>query len=304
MRELAPAGHREPNHGCQAVRRERSGAGDPCPRDRRARTFADDEALLGDVLAAVIRAGDGEAALELHGRSVALAQRARAGDDDAADELAALVAGLTVAEADVFIRSLTRWFQLLNLAEDNERVRRLRARGDESPGSVREPSGECRRGGVSADELTETLAAAELRLVLTAHPTEARRRTTIEKLARIFGTLRELDDGAIPERAAFERLAEIAQELWASDDVRTVALDVADEVQRRARLPLHHARADGAGRVPRDRVGDRRAVPRRGGADPAAAHVRLVDGRRPRRQPQRDAGGDGRDARPPCAPPA
>ncbi len=84
---------------------------------------------------------------------------------------------------------------------------------------------------MTADELTETLAAAELRLVLTAHPTEARRRTTIEKLARIFGTLRELDDGATPERTAFERLAEIAQELWGSDDVRTVALDVADEVQ-------------------------------------------------------------------------
>ena len=48
--------------------------------------------------------------------------------------------------------------------------------------------------GVTAEELTETLGAAELRLVLTAHPTEARRRTTIEKLARIFGTLRELDE--------------------------------------------------------------------------------------------------------------
>ena len=37
----------------------------------------------------------------------------------------------------MLIRSLTRWFQLINLAEDNERVRRLRARGDENPGSVR-----------------------------------------------------------------------------------------------------------------------------------------------------------------------
>ncbi len=196
-----------------------------------ARTFADDEALLMAVLAEVVRAGDGDGALDLHARSVALAQRARAGEPDAPDELAALVAGLSVAEADVLIRSLTRWFQLVNLAEDNERVRRLRARGADNPGSVRHAVGRCKTRGVSADELTDTLAAAELRLVLTAHPTEARRRTTIEKLARIFTTLRELDERATAEDAAFARLAEIAQELWGSDDVRTVTLSVADEVQ-------------------------------------------------------------------------
>ena len=38
------------------------------------------------------------------------------------------------------------------------------------------------------------LNSAELRLVMTAHPTEARRRTTIDKLARVFGVLRELDE--------------------------------------------------------------------------------------------------------------
>ena len=195
------------------------------------RSFADDEALLGSVLAEVVRMGDGEQALDLHARSVALAQRARAGEREAADELAELVAGLSVAQAEVLIRSLTRWFQLLNLAEDNERVRRLGARGAGNPGSVRHAVGRIHTRGVSAEELTDTLAAAELRLVLTAHPTEARRRTTIEKLARIFATLRELDERAAPEEPAFERLAEIAQELWGSDDVRTVALGVDDEVQ-------------------------------------------------------------------------
>ena len=45
--------------------------------------------------------------------------------------------------------------------------------------------------GVSAGELREMLEGAELRLVMTAHPTEARRRTTVEKLARIFARLRD-----------------------------------------------------------------------------------------------------------------
>jgi phosphoenolpyruvate carboxylase len=193
------------------------------------RSFGDDEALLGWALAEVVRAGNGEPAFALHERAVALAQRSRAGETQAADELAELVGGLSVTEAEVLIRSLTRWFQLLNLAEDNERVRRLRGRGDDNPGSARNAIRRLKSQGVAVDELAETLAAAELRLVLTAHPTEARRRTTIEKLARIFATLRELD-----ERAAspvLHRLPGIVQELWGSDDVRTVALGVEDEVQ-------------------------------------------------------------------------
>ena len=43
-------------------------------------------------------------------------------------------------------------------------------------------------------QLAVLLRRAELRLVLTAHPTEARRRTTLEKLARVFAVLRELDE--------------------------------------------------------------------------------------------------------------
>ena len=138
--------------------------------------------------------------------------------------------------------------------------------------------------------------------MLTAHPTEARRRTTIEKLARIFGTLRELDDGATPERTAFDRLAEIAQELWGSDDVRTVALDVADEVQGGLDY-LSTTLARAAPAVYREiEAAIAEVYPGEEVADPAAAHVRLLDGRRPRRQPERDARGDGPDAGAPCAP--
>src|SRR6267154_1162632 len=38
------------------------------------------------------------------------------------------VAGLGLDQTEVLVRSLSRWFQLVNLAEDNERVRRLRRR--------------------------------------------------------------------------------------------------------------------------------------------------------------------------------
>ena len=71
-----------------------------------------------------------------------------------------------------------------------------------------------------------------MRLVLTAHPTEARRRTTIEKLARVFGILRDLDERpARPVDDARRRLAPTVQELWASDELRAMSLTVLDEVR-------------------------------------------------------------------------
>ena len=85
---------------------------------------------------------------------------------------------------------------------------------------------------MSDDALAELIGQAEVRLVLTAHPTEARRRTTIEKLARVFGILRDLDERpGVPVDSARRRLAPTVQELWASDELRASSLTVLDEVR-------------------------------------------------------------------------
>jgi phosphoenolpyruvate carboxylase len=201
------------------------------------RDFATDEALLTDVLRDVIAMGEGEDAVRLLDDAVALGQEARLGDEQAADRLAELVAGLSLEETEVLVRSLTRWFQLVNLAEDNERVRRLRARDASDPerpraGSLRHVVSALHDAGTTADELAGVLNNAELRLVMTAHPTEARRRTTIDKLARVFSVLRELDERAhAPAADARRRLLATVQELWGSDDLRAAELTVADEVR-------------------------------------------------------------------------
>ncbi|HEY1539435.1 MAG TPA: phosphoenolpyruvate carboxylase, partial [Solirubrobacteraceae bacterium] len=96
--------------------------------------YVSDEALLSGVLEDVICATEGPPALELHRRAVALGRRSRDGDVAAADELAGLVACLELHELQLLIRMLTCWHQLMNLAEDNDRVRRLRIRElDELP---------------------------------------------------------------------------------------------------------------------------------------------------------------------------
>ncbi|MDX6718801.1 MAG: phosphoenolpyruvate carboxylase, partial [Solirubrobacteraceae bacterium] len=201
--------------------------------------FVGDEELLSGVLEDVICATEGPGAIELHRRAVALGRRSRAGDATAADELAELVACLEVRELQLLTRMLTCWHQLMNLAEDNDRVRRLRARElAEAPaprrGSLREAVARLAAGGTSATELHDALASAELQLVMTAHPTEARRRTTVNKLARIFALLRSLDERVpVPgEREEVRRrIAAAVQELWGTDELRTASTTVLDEVR-------------------------------------------------------------------------
>ena len=241
------------------------------------------------------RASEGEAAVTLHERAAALGKRSRAGDHAATRALEELVAGLSLDDAQVLMRSLSRWFQLINLAEDNERVRRLRRReraggGAPRAGSLRAAILHLAERGTTAAELREMLAGAELRLVMTAHPTEARRRTTVEKLARIFARLRDLDEHLpVPgdEAAAAPRAR--------GHDPGAVGLrrgprrlpHPARRGPRRPRLLRLDAAPRRARALPRARGGGRGGLPGRGDRGAAAAHVRLLDGRRPRRQPER-----------------
>jgi len=212
-------------------------AGAPAPDSSRA--FADDEALLGSVLREIIRATEGDAALELHERSVNFSRRLRDGDLGAADELAELVAGLSLQDLQLLIRSLTSWCQLMNLAEDSERIRRLRTRElHDAPaprrGSLHGAVQLLAGSGVNADELSALLTRAEIQLVMTAHPTEARRRATVAKQARIFAELRVLDERRLTAGDRFmarQRLASTVQELWATDEVRSIPTTVEDEVR-------------------------------------------------------------------------
>ena len=201
--------------------------------------FEQDAELLTDVLAEVVAASEGEAAIDLHRRAVALASASREGDQSAPAQLQDLVSGLSPRMTELLVRSLTRWFQLINLAEDNDRVRRLRAREASNrpqprAGSLREAIGILAGHAGSAERLNELLSGAKIDLVMTAHPTEARRRTIIAKQARIFHLLRDLDERpGLPDDDLDVRrkLAATIHELWGSDELRAVFPTVLDEVR-------------------------------------------------------------------------
>jgi phosphoenolpyruvate carboxylase len=126
----------------------------------------------------------------------------------------ALVAPLRPEDGIRLARAFTAYFQLVNVAEDRERVRTLRERGTASPPPV--------QGDV------------ELIAVLTAHPTEARRRATLEHLWRIGDLLDSLDDPRCAGRIRDEHLRKLREQvtgLWLTDPVRHAAPDPLDEVR-------------------------------------------------------------------------
>jgi len=206
---------------------------------RASRTLHDDIELLGGLLGEAIRAQEPAQAFALEERARALGKALRWGEETAGEQMSALVAGLSTGEATVLVRAFTSYFRLVNLAEDSERVRRVRAREHDAlpaprRGSLRDAIEIIAARGTSAESLRELLAQAEIRLVLTAHPTEARRRTTVAKLARVFAAIRELDErelGTDDLARARVGLAGTISELWSSDEIRAVSPTPLDEVR-------------------------------------------------------------------------
>jgi phosphoenolpyruvate carboxylase len=104
------------------------------------------------------------------------------------------------------------WLQLLSVAEQNAAMRRRRQieveRGYEAlRGTLVQVVGSAASAGTSADELRQLVGRLRTRPVLTAHPTEAKRVTVLEKHRRIYRLLVDLESPRWTprERAALVR---------------------------------------------------------------------------------------------------
>jgi phosphoenolpyruvate carboxylase len=126
-----------------------------------------------------------------------------------------LVAGLTAGEAYDVAHAFSLFFQLTNLCEERARVRHLQS--NPAPGqSLRRLFRELKEAGVGAETLQRCLAALEVEPVLTAHPTEAKRRTTLNHLLRIA--------------TRFDHPDEILEALWQTDEIRERRVGPLNEV--------------------------------------------------------------------------
>jgi len=156
--------------------------------------------------------------------------------DRGGDEIAKLVASWGVDQAEQVARAFAVYFHLANLAEEHQRIRNLRER-DSGQEPVRESLAAAvaeisREAGPA--HLGELLASLRVHLVLTAHPTEARRRAVVAALRRISVLLDALDDpraAAADHAEARRELREQIDLLWRTSQLRVKAMDPIDEVR-------------------------------------------------------------------------
>jgi phosphoenolpyruvate carboxylase len=196
-----------------------------------------DVRVLGAILGDVIAESDGQGLLDdvedLRHRVIEARQKSASHADD---RIAALVASWPLARAEAVAHAFTVYFHLANLAEEHQRIRTLRER-DTGLRPVRESLAATvgqLRAELSADQLAALVGRLEVHPVLTAHPTEARRRAVTEALRRIGRQLDLLDDpqlGAAAHTEAQRRLREEVDLLWRTSALRSQAMQPLDEVR-------------------------------------------------------------------------
>lgn len=195
--------------------------------------------LLGSTLGKVISELESPRLFEIEEKIRALAKARRNDDAIAASDLQKEVSALTDEEARVVASAFGTYFDLVNLAEENRRVQLLRQRENAShPEPVHESIGEAfailKKRGVSHQEISELLENLSIELVLTAHPTEARRRTILSMTERIEELIKLLNQSEITPRekeSAINSLHSAISTLWLTDRARAEKLSVTDEVK-------------------------------------------------------------------------
>ncbi|MGQ0601981.1 MAG: phosphoenolpyruvate carboxylase [Anaerolineales bacterium] len=198
---------------------------------------------LGRLLGQVISTQESSALYDTEERIRAYAKARRAGKGDAAGALAGEVRALTPDSARAVAAAFALYFDLVNLAEEANRVQALRQRESQahpkrSEDTLDEAVAQLAGRGVAEAEMAALLQRLKIELVLTAHPTEARRRTIQSKLQRIAHNLHTLYGREVLPRereAALDAIREEITALWLTDRARTAQPAVTDEV----RITLH-----------------------------------------------------------------
>lgn len=137
------------------------------------------------------------------------------------------------------IRAFAIYFQLVNIAEQNHRIRRKRDYEHSSgesvqPGSIEGIVQELRGKNIPVQEVKEILQSISLELVMTAHPTEAMRRAILDIHLRISNDVMKLDNPSLTYREREQLREKLVGEvltLWQTDELRDRKPTVIDEVR-------------------------------------------------------------------------
>lgn len=195
--------------------------------------------LLGDLLGETISRHEGQGLLDF-------VERVRAATRADSSDVARELAQADLETAIRLARAFSTYFNLANIAEQVHRGRALSADRRSTGGILQRVSDRIAESQIPADDIKEALKHFEVRPVFTAHPTEAARRSVLVKLRRIADFLY-----APGHPRLRDRLAEVVDLLWQTDELRLERPEVLDEARNAlyyldeiSRGPLGHVLED------------------------------------------------------------
>ncbi|WP_156857624.1 phosphoenolpyruvate carboxylase [Oceanobacillus sp. AG] len=159
-------------------------------------------------------------------------------DKDLYAELKQEISNLQPPMRQQVIRAFSVYFHLVNVAEQNHRIRRRRQylleEGTSQAFSLEKAVTKVKEYNLNEEEIQDVLNDLSIELIMTAHPTEATKRTVLESQKRISENLRKIDNPLITEweREAIEdSLFNEVMALWHTDELRHRKPEVLDEVK-------------------------------------------------------------------------
>lgn len=196
--------------------------------------------FLGELLGGVLIHQNGRGLFDIEERirklAIRVRRRARPRDERA---LVRLLNRLDLATAINVIRAFSVYFQLVNIAEENHRLRRKRYY-EHLPGfhpqrgSVEDLVHRLHQSRVSYQTLKQAVRALSINLVLTAHPTQALPATVLHKHRQIWDWLLKRERLHPTSKEAEQIRQELYEEiigLWQTDELRPSRPTVEDEVE-------------------------------------------------------------------------
>src|SRR4030081_653208 len=194
--------------------------------------------LLGRILAAAVRDQEGADVVDLVEPIRQTSIRFNRDDDrPARRELEIILDSMSTSETVRIVRAFSYFSHLANIAEDQNNIRQMRARstagGTPRPGTLTLTLAHARAAGFSVADLRRFFASALVSPVLTAHPTEVRRKSTIDREMEIAALLDRRERVQLTQEeieASDEQLRRAVLTLWQTNLLRRTKLTVLDEV--------------------------------------------------------------------------
>ncbi len=163
----------------------------------------------------------------------------KSGDADFYNKLKEEIGRLDSPTRQHVIRAFSTYFHLINIAEQNHRIRRsrqyqLQDDGALQPFSIESAVASIKESNFSNEEIQHVLDDLSIELIMTAHPTEATKRTVLEIQKRISTIIQKFDNPTLTKkerRKLDESLVNEVTALWQTDELRQVKPTVLDEVK-------------------------------------------------------------------------